>query len=48
MAQRVCVTGASGQAGRAVVADLREHGYQVLATDIAVTRADREDGGATM
>ena len=26
MAQRVCVTGASGQAGRAVVADLREHG----------------------
>jgi nucleoside-diphosphate-sugar epimerase len=44
MAQRVCVTGASGQAGRAVVTDLREHGYQVLATDIAVTRADREDG----
>ena len=44
MAQRICVTGASGQAGRAVVADLREHGYQVLATDIAVTRADREDG----
>jgi nucleoside-diphosphate-sugar epimerase len=30
MAQRVCVTGASGQAGRAVVADLREHGYDVL------------------
>ena len=29
MAQRVCVTGASGQAGRAVVADLREHGYDV-------------------
>jgi len=44
MAQRVCVTGASGQAGRAVVADLRGHGYQVLATDVAVTRADREDG----
>src|ERR1700751_4099458 len=44
MAQRVCVTGASGQAARAVVTDLREHGYQVLATDIAVTRADREDG----
>jgi nucleoside-diphosphate-sugar epimerase len=44
MAQRVCVTGASGQAGRAVVADLREHGYRVQPTDIAVTRADREDG----
>ncbi|HTY27978.1 MAG TPA: NAD(P)-dependent oxidoreductase [Mycobacterium sp.] len=38
------MTGASGQAGRAVVADLREHGYQVLATDVAVTRADRDDG----
>jgi len=44
MAQRICVTGASGQAGRAVVADLREHGYEVQPTDIAVTRADREDG----
>jgi len=44
MAQRVCVTGASGQAGRAVVAGLREHSYEVLATDVAVTRADREDG----
>jgi nucleoside-diphosphate-sugar epimerase len=44
MAQRICVTGASGQAGRAVVADLREHGYDVAATDVAVTRADREDG----
>jgi len=44
MAQRVCVTGASGQAGRAVVADLREHGYDVQPADVAVTRADREDG----
>ena len=44
MAQRVCVTGASGQAGRAVVADLREHGYDVTPTDVAVSRADREDG----
>jgi nucleoside-diphosphate-sugar epimerase len=44
MAQRVCVTGASGQAGRGVVADLREHGYEVRATDVSVTRADREDG----
>jgi nucleoside-diphosphate-sugar epimerase len=44
MAQRICVTGAMGQAGRAVVADLLEHGYDVAATDIAVTRADREQG----
>jgi nucleoside-diphosphate-sugar epimerase len=44
MAQRVCVTGASGQAGRAVVADLREHGYDVTPTDVVVSRADREDG----
>ena len=44
MAQRVCVTGASGQAGRAVVADLREHGYDVLATDAVVSREDRDEG----
>ena len=44
MVQRVCVTGASGKAGRAVVADLREHGYDVLATDAAVSREDRDDG----
>jgi len=44
MAQRVCVTGASGQAGRAVVADLREHGYLVRPADVMVSRADREDG----
>src|SRR5690348_2728985 len=44
MPQRVCVTGASGQAGRAVVADLREHGYDVLATDAAVSREDRDEG----
>jgi nucleoside-diphosphate-sugar epimerase len=41
MAQRVCVTGASGQAGRAVARELLEHGYDVTATDIAVTRSDR-------
>ena len=46
MAQRICVTGASGQAGRAVVADLREHGYDVTATDIAVSRDDRYEGMA--
>jgi nucleoside-diphosphate-sugar epimerase len=44
MAQRICVTGASGQAGRVVVTDLRAHGYDVTATDVAVRRADREDG----
>jgi nucleoside-diphosphate-sugar epimerase len=41
---KVCVTGASGLAGRAVVLDLTEHGYDVAATDVAVTRADREAG----
>ncbi len=44
MAQRIVVTGAAGQAGRAVVADLREHGYDVLATDTVVSGADREAG----
>jgi nucleoside-diphosphate-sugar epimerase len=44
MGQRICVTGASGQAGRAVVAELREHGYDVAATDIAVTRENLEAG----
>src|SRR5690348_9990484 len=44
MAQRICVTGAAGQAGRAVVRDLREHGYDVAATDIAVSADDRFDG----
>lgn len=44
MVQRICVTGASGKAGRAVVADLREHGYDVLATDAVVSREDRDEG----
>jgi nucleoside-diphosphate-sugar epimerase len=44
MAQRICVTGASGQAGRAVVTELREHGYDLAATDVLVTRADRQRG----
>jgi nucleoside-diphosphate-sugar epimerase len=44
MVQRVCVTGASGKAGRAVVADLREHGYDVLPTDTVVSREDRDGG----
>jgi nucleoside-diphosphate-sugar epimerase len=42
--QRICVTGASGQAGRAVVSHLTEHGYDVAATDIAVSKADRFAG----
>jgi nucleoside-diphosphate-sugar epimerase len=43
-AGRVCVTGASGQAGREVVRELREHGYEVAATDLAATRDDLEAG----
>jgi len=41
---RVCVTGATGLAGRAVVRELREHGYDVVATDIAASREDLEAG----
>jgi nucleoside-diphosphate-sugar epimerase len=44
MAQRICVTGATGQAGRAVVTGLRAHGYDVTPTDVNVTRADLEGG----
>ena len=44
IAGRVCVTGASGQAGRAVVRELVEHGYEAAATDLAATRSDLEAG----
>jgi len=37
--RRICVTGAAGKAGRAAVQELREHGYDVLATDVAVADA---------
>jgi nucleoside-diphosphate-sugar epimerase len=55
MTTRVCVTGATGKAGRAAVAHLREQGYDVLPTDVAVTdaraervlRADLTDYGQT-
>jgi nucleoside-diphosphate-sugar epimerase len=40
---RVCVTGASGRAGRAVVADLMEHGHWVLATDLVLPAVDDLD-----
>ena len=54
---RICVTGASGRAGRAVVAELVEHGHWVVATDlvapaedlgIPVLRADLTDYGQAL
>jgi nucleoside-diphosphate-sugar epimerase len=52
MTRRICVTGANGLAGKAVVKDLREHGYDVTATDIVTypgedhaIRADLTDYG---
>jgi nucleoside-diphosphate-sugar epimerase len=33
MTKRICVTGASGRAGRVTVAELLGHGYEVVATD---------------
>lgn len=40
MPQRICVTGASGRAGRVTVAELLAHGYGVLATDRVQPAAD--------
>jgi nucleoside-diphosphate-sugar epimerase len=39
---RILVTGASGKAGRATAGDLREHGHDVVATDVVVAPADRD------
>lgn len=41
---RVCVTGATGKAGRATVRDLLAHGYDVVATDVAVGGDDVSGG----
>jgi nucleoside-diphosphate-sugar epimerase len=42
--RRICVTGATGKAGRATVRHLAEQGYDVVATDAAVD-ADAAAGG---
>jgi nucleoside-diphosphate-sugar epimerase len=47
---KICVTGASGRLGQATVAELRAHGYEVVATDLVgpaqeVLRADLTDYG---
>lgn len=42
--QRICVTGASGKAGRAVVRELLDHGYDVAATDVSSSREEVENG----
>ena len=39
MTQRVAVTGGSGKLGRAVVADLLEHGWEVHNLDVAAPPA---------
>jgi nucleoside-diphosphate-sugar epimerase len=41
---RICVTGAGGQAGQAVVRDLLDHGYDVAATDLVASRDELEAG----
>jgi nucleoside-diphosphate-sugar epimerase len=40
MTKRICVTGASGRAGRVTVAELLSHGYQVVATDRVMPAED--------
>lgn len=38
--EKIVVTGAAGKAGRAAVAELLQHGYQVAATDVAPAPSD--------
>ena len=45
---RITVTGAWGKAGRAVVADLLEHGYEVVATDMAGVTGESATLGVTL
>jgi nucleoside-diphosphate-sugar epimerase len=40
MTKRICVTGASGRAGRVTVRELLSHGYQVVATDRVIPAED--------
>ena len=42
--RRVCVTGATGKAGRIVARHLAEHGYDVVATDSAVASYEMRAG----
>jgi nucleoside-diphosphate-sugar epimerase len=37
---KICVTGSSGRAGRAVVTDLSEHGHEVIGTDLVLPTGD--------
>ncbi|EYR64210.1 UDP-glucose 4-epimerase [Actinotalea ferrariae CF5-4] len=48
MTTTVAVTGAYGKAGRAVVADLLAHGYEVLASDLAGPAGDQNDLGTPL
>jgi nucleoside-diphosphate-sugar epimerase len=40
MTTRICVTGASGRAGRVTVKELLAHGHDVVATDVVLPRED--------
>ena len=44
MTKRICVTGASGRAGRVTVAELLAHGYDVVATDLVRSPHDLGTG----